>query len=552
MNVDTEKYKNLKKRFNQIKTAHQLWIPAYQELKTYINPIRGIFYNDRSSVSDMIDHQILLNAHATHALRIFASGMNSGMTDKSSQWFRLTVDDSENLEIPGFRQWLDSIQNIMYAVINQSNLYESFYNSYEELGQFGTSCFIILEDQERIIRSRMFTCGEYYLSTDEKGRVNKFAREGEMTVDQMVKEFGLESCSTQVKSLYENKQIEQTVKYCHMIEPNEKYNPEKEDYLAMPYRSVYWEAGSSEDTVLAIRGYKRFRVVAPRWSVISNTVYGYGPGWHALGSVKELQKTREDKLLAQEKIHNPPVVEDGTVEGHTNLLPGGVTKSSASNPNPAVKPAYMINARLESFIQLIDEEKEEIDKFFYVNLFLMLMNAKVNEMTATEVAERQQEKIMMMGPALHRLDEEMLTPTLEIVFDILLDAGLIPPPPPQAADLDIKIEYTSILAQAQRALGVTKIERVMGFVGTQAQIFPDMLDVVDSDEAARLVADMEGAPAKIIRDRDVVDKLRKQRQRQAMMQQAAALANSAADTTQKLSNSPMNQGSVLDGMRGNA
>lgn len=536
------------KRFNALKTEHQKFVSAGKDLSDFINPTRGIFNGDRTKIGKMIDHKKLLNSHATHALRIFASGLNSGMTNKSSQWFRMTFGDEKYFDIPGSREWLDSVQNLMYDVLSGSNIYGSFYSTYEELGEFATGCFSILEDFDDAVRAKSFTFGEYYLGIDNKGRVNAFARDFEMTVDQLITEFGYESCSAQIRGMYDNNQIDVKIKCQHLIEANDTRMEGYDDFKNMPFRSAYWEASSaSDDEFLAIRGFKRFPIIAPRWDTITtDMVYGYGPGWHALGAVKELQKTRLDKLLAQEKIHNPPMMSDGTVPGHTNILPGGITKTSGTSPNTGIRPAYQINPNLQSYIELMQEEKDEIDRFFFVNLFLMLMNIDKTNMTATEVAERQQEKIMMLGPALHRLDEEMLTPTLELVYGILEDNMLIPPPPEGIQGLPIKIEFVSMLAQAQKALGITQIERVIGFVANVSPISPSIVDNINMDEAIREVARLEGSPAKIIFDRNVVDETRKEREIQRKQAVALEAGKTTADATKKLANAPLNTGSALD------
>ncbi len=546
-----QKLTEFEKRFNALKNEHQQWVPAYKDLSTYINPTRGIFNNDRTRIGKMIDHKTLLSGHATHALRIFASGMNSGMTNKSSAWFRITFDDIEILEEPGVKQWLEVVQNTMYGVINKSNLYDVYYSAYEELGQFGTACFLVLEDFDDVIRGRSFTAGEYFLGIDQKGKPNAFAREFEMTVGQIVKEFGIENCSDQVAGQFKQNQVDVKIKIRHLIEANATRDPMMNDFKNMPFRSVYWEAGNATGKFLATRGFKSFRVVAPRWDTITtDMVYGYGPGWHAIGAIKEMQKTRQDKLLAQEKLHNPPMIQDASVDGHANLLPGGVTSSSSNLPNTGVRPAYQISPALESFVQLLEEEKEEINQFFFVNLFLMLMNIDKTNMTATEVAERQQEKLMMMGPALHRLDEEMLSRSLELVYEIIVEAGMIPEPPEIIQGSEMKIEFTSILAQAQKALGITKIERVLGmFTNPQIlQAFPQAVDNFDIDEIIRQVNDMEGASTKILISKELVAQLREDRetkQNQAIAMQAASMGAEAAN---KLGNTPMGTDSALDRM----
>jgi len=484
--------KEAQKRFDRMKEEMAQYVASWQDIQRYIVPTRGQFNDAKPVRGKMIDHKTLVDSHATNANRILASGLNSGMTSKSRPWFKLTLSDVIMLEIPGAKEWLDEVQKRMYTILDKSNLYGIFQSTYEELGAFATGCFCLLPDFEDVVRGRNYTAGEYYLGTDSKGRVNSFARTFWMTVGQLVEEFGYESCSTNVQTAYkDNKDIDKQVQVSHLIEPNDDRIPDRQDFENMPYRSIYWETGNNDSEIfLAKRGLMKFPIISPRWDLITtDMVYGYGPGWNALGNVKQLQKTQFDKLMAQEKLHNPPMQQDSAVE-HANLLPGGLSKSTANLPNVGIRPAYQIDPKLDSFIQLISELHDSIDKDFYVNLFLMMMSIDQGTMTATEVAERQQEKIMMMGPILHRLDEEMLTPTLELVFYYMSEAGLIPPPP-QGLQGELKIQYISILAQAQRSLGTTQIERVVGHIEMAMQADPSIIDVYDFDESLRQIAENE-------------------------------------------------------------
>lgn len=544
------------RRFQRLKTKHDKRMDTYQELSEYINPTRGMFFDTRDKINERIDHTVLIRSHATHAQRIFASGMNAGMTNKSSEWFELTTHSKEKLEVPGVKAWLDEVQKGMYSVLNESNLYGVFYHAYEEMGQFGPACYLVLPDMDTVVRGRSFTAGEYYIATDKNGMPDTFARGYQMTVEQMVDEFGIENCSSVVHTHWQNNELDTLIWVRHLIEPNKDRSPNRIDSRNMAYRSLYWEKGSNvgegngDQGFLAIRGYDKFPVVAPRWETITtDDDYGYAPGWHALGAIKELQKTARDKLLAQEKTHNPPMVQDDQEDVFAELVPGGVTKMDLKNGvKGALLPAYQIDVRLESFIQLLEEEKEEIDKFFFVNLFLMLLNSNNGQMTATEVAQRKQEQIMMMGPALHRLDKEMLTVTLELIYYYMDEAGMIPEPPPELDGQPLKIVFTSILAQAQKAVGIIKIERMVDRLAVMAQIQPDVLDNVDFDEMLREIADLDGLPAKIIKERGIVEKIRELRAQQQQLAMAADVAKTGADAAAKLSQAKTDTPSLLKRM----
>ncbi len=537
------------KSFNAMKQYAFRWLTAWQVLSDYIDQTRGIFNGNRTKIGQMINHKLLLDSHATHAKRITASGLQTGTTDPARPWFKLTMDNFLLDSVPGVREWLDEVSRRMLSIMNKSNIYKTFQNCYDELVEFGTGCFLILEDFDDVIRGRSFTCGEYFLRVDEKGRINGFAREFEMTVGNIVKEFGLESCSATVKSHWNQNQIDVNIKCRHLIEANDTRIPEMADFKNMPFRSVYWETGNGSTGVLGERGYKRFPVIAPRWDAITtDMIYGYGPGWHAIGDIKELQVVHKDMLIAQEKMHNPPKVEDASVVGHSNTLPGGITKSSVSTPNSGVRAAYQIDPRLDAFINSIDSLHKKIDKSMFSDLFLMISSMPVNSTTtAFEIATRKQEQMMMLGPILHNLNEEMHARSIDIIYDIMLENGLIPEPPEGIEGQEVRIQYISILAQAQRAMGVQDIERTLGYVTAASQLDPNARFAFDVIQSVREVAELNGAPAKLIVPKEQVDAQIQavvEQQNQMMMAQAGV---QAADAASKLGKTPgAGSGSMAD------
>ncbi len=550
MKIDSTKKQNLIKRFNAVKTEASNWTASWKDLRDYLNPTRGKFDDDRANRGTMIDHTKILDSHGTKATKILASGMQSGMTSPTRPWFKLAVDDEYLMSLQPVRVWLDEVTKLMLDICNDSNIYGMFYSMYEEIADFGTAAAIILEDFEDGVRGRNFTIGEYFLGTDNKGRVNTFARNYWMTADQMIEEFGRDNCSHIVKNAVDTNDGGRWIRVYHMIEPNKKREAEKVDYANMPFSSIYWEDNQG-DEVLAKKGFEEFPVIAPRWdTVTTETVYGYSPGWNALGDVKQLQKTQLDKLLAQEKSHNPPMQKDASVDGHTNFLPGGITTTSATTPNGGVRPAYQINANLESFIELINSLRTSINKDFFVDLFLMMINFDKSNMTATEVAERQQEKIMMMGPVLEKLNSEMLDPFIERLYNILDRNFALPEPPDELDGIDVKVQYVSILAQAQKAIGVNAISRVIGFIGGVIPSKQDVSDVIDLDEAVREVAVMEGIPSKLIMEKQVVSQIREQRAKAQQMQERLAVADKGADIAKKLSSAKTGEENLLTDMAG--
>jgi hypothetical protein len=164
----------------------------------------------------------------------------------------------------------------------------------------------------------------------------------------------------------------------------------------------------------------------------------------------------------------------------------------------------------------------------------MLANQSDARMTATEVAERHEEKLLMLGPVLERLQNELLDPLIEMTFDQIMEAGIAPPPPEELQGSPINVELVSMLAQAQRAVGTNSIDRFIGNLGAVAQFKPEVLDKLDADKWADIYADSLGLPAQIMVAEDQVQALRQQRAQAQQAAQQSALMNQTADTANKL------------------
>ena len=175
--------------------------------------------------------------------------------------------------------------------------------------------------------------------------------------------------------------------------------------------------------------------------------------------------------------------------------------------------------------------RQRIDRAFYADLFRMLSNSNNDtRMTATEVAERHEEKLLMLGPVLERLHNEMLDPKVEITFARMLESGILPPPPQELHGQDLNIEFVSMLAQAQRAISTNSIDRFVVSLGTVAQFKPDVLDKFDSDKWVDVYSDSLGVDPSLIVSGENVVLVRKQRAEQKQAATQAAMMQQGADT----------------------
>jgi len=542
-------------RFAALKAEADQWRPAWRDIQTYIAPTRG-FFDDTPNHGREINHKKVINGHATRALNTLASGLTSGLTSPSRPWFRLGLADHDLAEFDPVKEWLSDVQNRMMAVYSKSNIYGVLNSVYGEVGGFGTGACIILPDYRDVIRGRNFTVGEYYLGTGADNRVNAFARKVYKTIGQLIEEFGIDNVSDQVRIAYQtaaSPNIDRWVAVCHLVEFNDKrIHDGTRVFNNKSFRSLYWEDGSPTDTFLDIRGFEEFPVLAPRWDTTTTAdIYGRGPGWDALGDVKMLQKMEISKLKALDKVVDPPMQVDASIE-EVNQLPGGITRSSAMVPNVGARPLFQIQPDFNMIENSISKTEYRISESFYANLFMMIAQADGPKMTAREIVERHEEKLLMLGPVLERLESELLDPLIDRTFNIMQRSGLIPPPPEELQGQDLKIEYISMLAQAQKMVGTTAISQLAGFTGQLSAVYPEALDNFDPDAAVSEYGEMLGVPPKLVRSPEEVAALRDQKAKAAQQAQAAAAMPAMVESAKKLSETQLNNNSALDALTGTA
>lgn len=540
-----------RKIFNDLKQEAQSWHPAYKDIKTLVAPTRG-FFDDQPNRGKTIDHKILLDSHATWAMKVLASGMTSGLTSPSRPWFKLALADAKLMKSKVVKEYLEEVQNILMASFSKSNFYGILNSAYEELASFGTAAFALEEDDKDVLRGKNFTCGEYRIGVDSKGRANQFAREMWYTVGQLVQEFGIDNVSDSTRRLHNQSKFAEWVKVYHLITPNLDRDPKKVDNLNYAFSSKYWEQKQKAGEYLDVGGYEEFPIVCPRWSVTTTSdIYGKSPAWEALGDIKMLQKLQRKKFEALDKIIDPPVQVDQSVDDITvNTLPGGVSRTSSTNPNGGVRAAYQINPDLNSIRADIGETKESIDKFFFTDIFLAMLNDNRSGITATEVVEIHGEKLLMLGPILERIENEMLDPAIDRSYAIHERLGLLPEPPPELRGVDIKVEYISTLAQAQKMVGITGIQQTAQFIGNLAGANPEVMDVFNFDEAAIEYAELIGVSPKLTRSREEISRLRQDRQSAKQQEQAMVQTQQMVSGAKVLSDTQVGNNSALDQILG--
>lgn len=545
------------KRLEALRSERSTFIPLYRELSDYHLAHRGRFLtSDRNKGYKRNTKQI--NNTSRMSARTLASGMMSGITSPARPWFRLSSGESDLDDVQAVKMWLHRVQQIMYKVFSHSNVYNSLHQLYAELGVFGTAAMGVYHDFENVIWCKPYTVGSYMIGLNSQNISDTFYREYEISVGQCIKQFGEENVSESVKQQWLNGNSEAWVKIIHAVEPNDNRDNISPLARDKAWRSVYYEksAGTKEgeDKFLRESGFDDFPILTPRWDVTAEDVYATDcPGITALGDTKALQLAERRKYQAIDKIVNPPLQGPSSLKNKLNGNSVGPNDIVWHEQNSeGLRSIYDFRPDLNAIAGEIMNVEGRVKRAFYEDLFLMLANTDRRQITAREVAEKHEEKLLMLGPVLERLHTELLDPLIDRTFNILQQNGVLPVPPPELQNRELNVEYVSVLAQAQRLVATGAVDRLVGFTGQLASVWPEARHKINASQAVDMYGESLGVDPSLIRSDDEVAAMAQAEAQQAAQAQAMANAQAGVDMAKTASEVEVTENNAVGAMMRNA
>ena len=553
----------------QLELDRTSFLSHWQELSDFIAPRRSRINITDTNRGDKKNNNII-DSTGTIALRTLRSGMMSGVTSPARPWFKLTLADPELSEFGSVKRWLDVAGNRMNTAFLRSNLYNVLPIVYGDMGLFGTGCLYIEEDLDgNVFRFRPFQIGSYSIAQNHKLQVDTFFRTFIMTARQMIQQFGITNpdkpkdidwskFSQQIKDSYDKDHLEDKFEVCHVIKPNDDFRPGMIDPKYKRFSSCYYENGASsnyqmqEGKFLRESGYDFFPILAPRWEINGEDIYGTScPGMEALGDVKQLQVGEKRSLQAVDKMVNPPMMGPTSFKNaKVSLTPGDITYNDIREGFQGLRPVHEVNFRINDLEMKQQQVRQRIQRSFFEDLFLMLASSDRRQITAREIDERHEEKLLALGPVLEQLNQDLLDPLIDISFYLMNKQGLLPKPPPEVQGKELKIEYISIMAQAQKMVGLSSVDRFSGFVAQAAQMDPSILDKVNTDNLVDVYGDLTSIPSRIIRTDDEAAVIRDERAQRQQAQAQAEQAQQLSVAAKNMAQTPMDENTALSQVLG--
>lgn len=477
---------------------------------------------------------------ATQSNLILAAGLSGYMTNSAQRWFELRTRRESLMESSAVKSFFSESADIMYSVFANSNLYQQLHECYIDLGSVGTAAIYEEDDPRDFVRFYARPPKEIYILEDAREEVNMVFRKFTMTSWQAYEFFGKECGATITKCVEEEKDFNKPFEFIQYVCPRHSRDVRKIDNKNKPIAS-YW-VSLADKKIVRESGFEEMPYFCPRFYKNSGEVYGYSALYTCYPDVTMVNKAVETYIKGAEiAIYPPWIVENDGMMGTLDLRAGAINYQRQPMSQGQVIQPLRSGSNTQVGLDFIQRVEDKIRRAFFVDLFLMI--AQAPQMTATEVIERTQEKMLIIGPILGRLQGELLNKIIYRTFNILLRRGELPEVPEELQGQAWDVVYVSPLAKAQRAVQARDMQTFLAVVGQMAAFVPEAIDKLKVDTIVDKFGKVYSVDPDIIAGDDEAGEKRAvraeqmmQAQKMAMLQQGADIAATAGQAEEKFAN----------------
>lgn len=501
-------------RLDRMKSDRANFEVHWQDIAEYVDPMRARFTGSR--VPGQKSSSRIFDGTAIYANLNLINSMWSLTINSATRWFNIEATERELNQNYEAKAWLEASENIMYDVFNSHNgrFYASAMETYKDMGTYGTGIMYIEErqDQGKIIFKNM-PLDECFIAENYYGSIDTNIRRFQISNRQCAQHWG-NSISPDVLDGYKKKPDDK-ITIVHAVIPHVDLEINKSGWA-----SIYLE--EKNKNILEQGFYEEFPFTISRWSTRSGDLYGESPAMLALPDVKMVNRIESDlAYISRLQALGLWIAEDDAVFKTASLEPGIIIPGALKEGRPSIMQIPQNASNLRVGYEASEQRRSMIRDFFHTNLLNMPENPN---MTATEAMIREREQQRLMAPHLARLHFEFLDPLIKRVFNICLKNGAFPDQPKVLWNSDFKVNYVAPMARAQKMNDGISFMNYMQAIGQLAQIKPEVVDVINADGSANLLADSFGIPKTTTLSPEEINNVRQQRAEQMQAEQAVAAA----------------------------
>lgn len=498
--VDSTLAEKAYKRAKSLKTSRIVWDDHYQDLADYMLPRKNSITQKKTSGDKR--NEVIYDGTALQAVDLLGASLHGMLTSPSVPWFELSAGNpslDSNYEI---KQWLEETTNVMRNAFSLSNFNMEVHEAYIDLVVFGTAA-MYSEFVDGKLRFSTRHISEFFITEDNHGRVDSLYRWHKDSARVLVQKFGLDEVGERIAKIY-SKEPDQEIQIIHAVFPRDEYDATKIDKLNKPYESLYLDGENGK--LISQGGFDEFPYVVPRFLKSTGEHYGRSVAMNALPDVRMLNLMSKTIIMASQKQIDPPLlVPDDGFALPIRTAPSSINFYRAGGRDTITPLNTQANIPLG--LNMEDQRRSAIRSAFFVD---QILSGRAPNMTATEVLQRNEERMRVLGPVLGRLTDELLRPLIDRTYALLDRAGLISEPPESLQGADINIEYVSPMARAAKSSGLNSTMQAIQMLMPLSESMP-IMDYINGDGIVKHVVQSLGVPTQVIRSDAEVKALRKQR-----------------------------------------
>ena len=544
--MDTEQ---IIQRQESMEADRSTWESQWQDCADYAMPQNSQITRKKTAGQPQSDTFVTEAEDSNIGL---AAGLYSYMFPADSKAFVLEVDDPDLAENDDVKTWLDTATTLIHKYLIKSNFRQAFFEFLKSLGCFGTACLYVEQGRRSALNFINHYMGQIYIATDGQYTIDTVHRKFEYKAHQAAKEFDSpgEKCAADA---VDPKRMNEKYTFIHAVYPREKYDDTISDPLKAQWASVY--INLTEKTKVQESGYRQFPFMVTRFDRDAGEEYGRSPTMKMLYDTKMLGQMKRTRTKGWDKAVDPPAVlpDDGSIWPVTTK-PGGIIYKTPGSDDPF----YLeFKGNLAGMNDAIQTTLEQIRRGYFLDLFDALIDRQ--NMTATEVMARVEQKIRLLTPIIGRLQSEFFNPLIHRIIYILHEQRnpktkkrLLPKMPDALSESEYSIQYLGRLALALKTMeseGMVKtIEQFRAFLEAG---LTDFLDNLDIDKAFRDTSRNNGSPSTWLIELKQREATRQKREQALQAQQMMEAVPELAKAYRHAGAKP-EEGSLAEGLTGAA
>lgn len=465
-------------------------------------------------------------------------------TIQGNRWFALKPRNKQLQENDEIKRWFSDVSEKLLSEIMSSNFPRASYEGLQDWVTMPAMCLYLEEGKESALNFQAYAFGSYAVANNADGIVDTIYRSFKLTPRQAAQKWGKDKLHEKMREMLSDEMKCDTLcEFLHCVYPRDEYDGKKLDALNMRFASEYIDVKYKHK--LSEGGYQEFPYFVCRFNKKAEDVYGHSPAMDLLPAIRGVNKMQQTMLIAAEKAVNPPwlIPDDGTSSYNFSARAGSKNYWRVSPVMGNNKPEpVIIQSDLKAGNEMIMRIQQKIENGFMLDLFNALAQQTEN-MTATEVLQRVEEKLNALAPSWGNLESEWLSPMIVRALGILMRRRAFDAPPQELqVDPNFDITYYGKIALAADMLKARAFfqfsEAVAPLMAANPEFAAAYSDTINAESSLREIANGMGLSSRFTYSEEVSAERKEARQaaqaEAAAAQQVEQLASAAGKLPDKV------------------